>query len=118
MYNERYNQDITPLVIDQTEPVQPEPDQPEPAQPDQPEPDQPDLPVPPNAFSSLRASEPLSKLNDPRSVSSPPGTTPPGTPGGGTRRYRRYKQKTKRQTLNKRFKRHRTRRLHGSHVRE
>ena len=108
MYNERYNQDITPLVIDQPEPVQPEPDQP----------DQSDLPVPPNAFSSLRASEPLSKLNDPRSVSSPPGTTPPGTPGGGTRRYRRYKQKTKRQTLNKRFKRHRTRRLHGSHVRE
>ena len=37
---------------------------------------------------------------------------------GGTRRYRRYKQKTKRQTLNKRFKKHRTRRLHGVYVRE
>ena len=36
---------------------------------------------------------------------------------GGTRRYRRYKQKTKRHTLNKRFKKHRTRRLHGLHVR-
>jgi hypothetical protein len=51
---------------------------------------------------------PLSTLkDDPRSVSNPPGT-----PGGGTRRYRRYKQKTKRHTLNKRFKKHRTRRLH------
>ena len=34
---------------------------------------------------------------------------------GGTRRYRK---KTKRQTLNKRFKKHRTRRLHGVYVRE
>ena len=37
---------------------------------------------------------------------------------GGTRRYRRYKSKTKRQTLNKRFKKHRTRRLHGLYVRD
>jgi len=41
----------------------------------------------------------------------------PGVPAaaGGTRRYRK---KTKRQTLNKRFKRHRTRRLHGLYIRE
>jgi len=40
----------------------------------------------------------------------------PGAAAGGTRRYRRYKSKTKRQTLNKRFKKNRTRRLHGLHV--
>ena len=40
----------------------------------------------------------------------------PGAAAGGTRRYRRYKQKTKRQTLNKRFKKNRTSRLHGLHV--
>ena len=37
---------------------------------------------------------------------------------GGTKRNRRYKQKTKRnQTLSKRFKKNRTRRLHGLYVR-
>jgi hypothetical protein len=43
---------------------------------------------------------------------------PPGADYGGTRRYRRYKSKTRRQTLNKRFKKHRTRRLHGLYVRD
>ena len=41
-----------------------------------------------------------------------PFSDQPGSAAGGTRRYRRYKQKTRRQTLNKRFKKHRTRRLH------
>jgi hypothetical protein len=37
---------------------------------------------------------------------------------GGTKRNRRYKQKTKRnQTLSKRFKKNRTRRLHGLYIR-
>jgi hypothetical protein len=48
---------------------------------------------------------------DPTSVAAPLYPRKEGD-YGGTRRYRRYKQKTKRHTLNKRFKKHRTRRLH------
>jgi hypothetical protein len=54
---------------------------------------------------------------DPTSVAAPLYPRKEGD-YGGTRRYRRYKQKTKRHTLNKRFKKHRTRRLHGLHVRD
>jgi len=47
-----------------------------------------------------------------------PGSPLPGAASGGTKRNRRYKQKTKRnQTLSKRFKKNRTRRLHGLYIR-
>ena len=92
MYNERLSETETPLP-------------------------EPPLPEPPLTEPPTQVNVPAGLKIDPISVSSPPGTTPPGTPGGGTRRYRRYKSKTKRQTLNKRFKKNRTRRLHGLHVR-
>lgn len=90
-------------------PEAPVPEEPELPEPPVPEPEPPEPPVPAPVLNELKV--------DPISVSHPPGTTPPGTPGGGTRRYRRYKSKTKRHTLNKRFKKNRTRRLHALHVR-
>jgi hypothetical protein len=98
MYNERG------VPVEPVEPVETV----EPVEPVEPvvEPVEPELPPP------------IGLKIDPTSVAHAPGTTPPGTPGGGTRRYRRYKSKTKRHTLNKRFKKHRTRRLHGLYVRD
>jgi hypothetical protein len=53
-------------------------------------------------------------------ASSPHKVSPlkPAAASGGTKRNRKYKQKTKRnQTLSKRFKKNRTRRLHGLYIR-
>lgn len=65
--------------------------------------------------------DPIYKMENKRraaeNVDLPPPPYTKSADYGGTRRYRR-KQKTKRQTLNKRFKKHRTRRLHGVHVRD
>lgn len=82
-----------------------------PVEPEPPEPPGPDLEPPPAPLAEVdptSVSDPIYKLENERRAKS-------GSPladYGGTRRYRRYKQKTKRHTLNKRFKRNRTRRLH------
>lgn len=135
MYNERYGMLSAPEPELASEPLESEAEPPEPSleppvpalepseplEPPVPEPPVPEPPVPPESAAEpeLPALLPPIPLKiDPTSVSHPPGTTPPSTPGGGTRRYRRYKQKTKRHTLNKRFKKNRTRRLHGLRVRD
>jgi hypothetical protein len=111
MYNERYGMLSAPEPEPAAEsaPESAAESALEPPIPPEPEPPEPELPA---------LLPPIPLKIDPTSVSHPPGTTPPSTPGGGTRRYRRYKQKTKRHTLNKRFKKNRTQRLHGLRVRD
>jgi hypothetical protein len=74
-------------------------------------------PLPPYA-SPNKESHPDEDYPLPPYAETVPGSPLPGAASGGTKRNRRYKQKTKRnQTLSKRFKKNRTRRLHGLYIR-